>query len=68
MAIKTIDILNVIVFKRHWRNNNADIKTIKDGDYLNDGFKMNFCDGINVLIGGNGVGKTTILKMIYAAT
>ena len=37
MAIKTIDILNVMVFKRHWRNNNADIKTIKDGDYLNDG-------------------------------
>ena len=43
-------------------------KTIKEGDSFNDGFKLNFCDGINVLIGGNGVGKTTILKMIYAAT
>lgn len=68
MAIETIDILNVMVFKRHWRKNNADIKTIKDGDSLDDGFRMNFCDGINVLIGENGVGKTTILKMIYAAT
>ena len=42
-------------------------KTIKEGDSFNDGFKLNFCDGINVLIGENGVGKTTILKMIYAA-
>ncbi len=31
-------------------------------------FYLNFCKGINVLIGENGVGKTTILKMIYAAT
>ncbi len=31
-------------------------------------FYLNVCKGINVLIGENGVGKTTILKMIYAAT
>ncbi len=31
-------------------------------------FYLDFCSGINVLIGENGVGKTTILKMIYAAT
>ncbi len=68
MAIKTIEILNVMVFRRHWRKNNADIKTIKEDDSINDGFKLDFCDGINVLIGENGVGKTTILKMIYAAT
>lgn len=35
---------------------------------LQDAFKLDFCDGINVLIGENGVGKTTLLKMIYAAT
>lgn len=30
-------------------------------------FQLQFCDGINIIIGENGVGKTTILKMIYAA-
>ena len=68
MAIKTIEILNVMVFKRHLRKNNVAFKSIEEGDSFNDGFKMEFCDGINVLIGENGVGKTTILKMIYAAT
>jgi len=70
MAIKSIDILNVMVFQRQWRKNNADcISTpVKDGDTISDGFRLEFCDGINVLIGANGVGKTTILKMIYAAT
>lgn len=68
MAIKTIEILNVMVFKRHWRKNNADFETVKEGDSFNDGFRLDFCDGINVLIGENGVGKTTVLKMIYAAT
>ena len=68
MAIKTIEILNVMVFKRHLRKNNAALKSIEEGDSFNDGFKIEFCDGINVLIGENGVGKTTILKMIYAAT
>ena len=47
--------------------NNADFKSIKEGDSFHDVFKLEFCDGINVLIGENGVGKTTILKMIYAA-
>ncbi len=61
-------ILNVMVFKRHLRKNNVAFKSIEEGDSFNDGFKIEFCDGINVLIGENGVGKTTILKMIYAAT
>jgi len=47
MAIKSIDVLNVLMFQR---------------------LKLDFCDGINVLIGENGVGKTSLLKMIYAAT
>lgn len=70
MAIKSIRVLNVMVFQRQWRNNNGDSKDgkVQSGDTLGDGFKLNFCDGINVLIGENGVGKTTILKMIYAAT
>lgn len=70
MAIKSISILNVMVFQRQWRKNNGDCKEgeIRDGDQLSEGFHLDFCDGINVLIGENGVGKTTILKMIYAAT
>lgn len=51
MAIKSIHILNVMVFQRQ-----------------SDFFHLDFGDGINVLIGENGVGKTTILKMIYVAT
>ena len=70
MAIQSIDILNVMVFRRQWRKNNEDSKKtpVKEGDTISDGFKLKFCDGINVLIGANGVGKTTILKMIYTAT
>ena len=68
MAIKTIEILNVMVFKRHLRKNNVAFRSIEEEDSFNDGFKLEFCDGINVLIGENGVGKTTVLKMIYAAT
>lgn len=63
MAIKTIEVMNVMVFnrKRHKYVNEA-VETYKDS------FKLDFCDGINVIIGENGVGKTTLLKMIYAAT
>lgn len=70
MAIKSIHILNVMVFQRQWRKNNGDCKDgeLKTGDSFSDTFHLDFCDGINVLIGENGVGKTTILKMIYAAT
>jgi energy-coupling factor transporter ATP-binding protein EcfA2 len=28
-------------------------------------FSANFCPGVNVLIGGNGTGKTTLMKVIY---
>lgn len=70
MAIKSIDILNVMVFQRQWRKNSGDCKIgeVKTGDKISDAFHLGFCNGINVLIGENGVGKTTILKMIYAAT
>ena len=70
MAIKSIDILNVLVFRRQARKNNGDCKIgdIKPGDVIGDGFRLEFCDGINVIIGENGVGKTALLKMIYSAT
>jgi len=70
MAIKSISILNVMVFQRQLRHDNGDFKVgeMREGDQISDGFHIDFCDGINVLIGENGVGKTTILKMIYAAT
>ena len=31
-------------------------------------FVTSFCPGVNVLIGENGTGKTTLLKLLYAAT
>ncbi|MCD8129805.1 MAG: AAA family ATPase [Lachnospiraceae bacterium] len=69
MAIKSIEIMNVMIFKRHLRKDNGTyrVKELQNGNTLHDSFRLNFCDGINVLIGENGVGKTTILKMIYAA-
>ncbi len=70
MAIKSIKVLNVMAFQRQWRKNNEDcnIYDIESGDSFCQIFELNFCDGINVLLGENGVGKTTLLKMIYAAT
>ena len=29
--------------------------------------KIPFCEGLNVLVGENGVGKTHIMKLAYAA-
>lgn len=51
MAIKSIEVNNLLVF----------------GQYDKSAFQLEFCDGINVIIGENGVGKTTLLKLIYAA-
>ena len=65
MPIRSIDILNVMVFKRHWRTNNGPEKAEQG---RSDGFHMDFADGVNAILGENGVGKTTLLKMIYAAT
>ena len=57
MAIQSISVNNVMVFEH---------QTTLNGDAGE--FHLDFCGGINVLIGENGVGKTTLLKMIYAAT
>lgn len=70
MAIKSIDIHNVMSFHNQWRKDNEDTKSgdVHEGDQFSNVFHMEFGDGINVIIGENGTGKTTILKMIYAAT
>ena len=43
------------------------ITSVKIKDYLvfKGEFSAEFCPGINVLIGANGTGKTTLLKLIY---
>lgn len=38
---------------------------IKDFLVFTGEFAMDFCPGVNVLIGRNGTGKTTLLKMMY---
>lgn len=56
MAIQSIRIKNVMAFGA---------QKIDDKELP---FELIFCPGINVIIGENGTGKTTVLKMIYAAT
>lgn len=70
MSVKSIRVMNVMAFQNQWRKNNGDPKKgmTAEGDKLHDCFELQFSDGINVLIGENGTGKTTLLKMIYAAT
>ncbi|MEE3487553.1 MAG: AAA family ATPase, partial [Bulleidia sp.] len=60
MPIQSIEIMNVMVFQRYCREDNDAAR--------DEAFHLHFSDGINVLIGENGTGKTTVLKMIYAAT
>lgn len=51
----------MLVFQRGWRVSDKQ-------ERVKDTFSLQFGDGINVLLGQNGTGKTTLLKMIYAAT
>jgi predicted ATPase len=39
---------------------------IKDFLVFKGDFAVDFCPGVNVLIGGNATGKTTLLKVMYA--
>ena len=70
MAIQSIDISDVLVFQRRGEggDGNATATPQKIADGFDGAFHLDFCDGINVIIGENGVGKTSLLKMIYAAT
>ena len=38
---------------------------IKDFLVFKDAFEADFCPGVNVFIGGNATGKTTLLKLLY---
>lgn len=70
MAISYIEVIDILGFQRQMRKNNGDTKAgpLQNGDHFSDAFHLDFSPGINVLIGENGVGKTSLLKMIYAAT
>lgn len=70
MSVKSISVTNVMVFQRQRRRTNDASgvgEPVPEGR-MYDAFELNFSDGINVIIGENGIGKTTLLKMIYAAT
>jgi predicted ATPase len=41
---------------------------IKDFLVFKGEFSVDFCPGVNVIIGGNATGKTTLLKVMYAAS
>ena len=69
MTIKSIDILNVLTFQKQQIKSRKDtVDKFNDTDASDNTFHLKFGDGINVIIGENGVGKTSLLKMIYAAT
>jgi predicted ATP-dependent endonuclease of OLD family len=42
-----------------------DFVEIKDFLMFKGEFKASFCPGVNVLIGGNGTGKTTLMRVLY---
>jgi predicted ATPase len=70
MSIKSIKVANVMAFQRQQRGNKTakNVNDIQGEDTQTGVFELHFSDGINVIIGENGLGKTTLLKMIYAAT
>ncbi len=65
MSIQTFEAVNFLVFKRRDINRQKEIANV--GDIIRDNFHIDFCDGVNIIIGENGVGKTSILRMLYAA-
>mgnify|MGYP000521768991 CR=1 FL=1 len=52
LTIDKLNAINFLVFKRNKFNS----------------FNIDFSKGINIIIGENGTGKTTLLKMLYAAS
>ena len=68
MAIKEIKAKNVLGFKRQCRSKNGYSDNVKGENIVAEAFELQFGNGVNIIIGENGVGKTSILKMIYAAT
>ena len=66
MPVKSITVMNMMVFQNQWRFNNGMPQeySLKEKGHFNEEFQLSFTDGINVIIGENGTGKTTLLKMI----
>lgn len=60
MAIKMIRVKNVMAF--------GSLAIDSSEDRMAGAFQLSFSNGINVILGENGTGKTSLLKMIYAAT
>ena len=58
MSIKKLGCNNILRIRNKLR-----LDKVRDG-----AFEIQFEDGINIFLGENGIGKTSILKMIYAAT
>ncbi|MCD7892187.1 MAG: AAA family ATPase [Erysipelotrichaceae bacterium] len=58
MSITEIKILNILCFQRQYKKNRR---------LENDGISIKFNDGINVILGSTGTGKTSILKLLYAS-
>ena len=67
MSVKSIEIQNVMVFHGKEQNPTNEKPVLKEDGFSNSAFHMNFRDSINVIIGDNGIGKTSVMKMIYAA-
>lgn len=65
MPVKTFQAVDFLVFKRRDREKLRE--STGKRDIMRDSFRIDSCDGINILIGENGVGKTSILRMLYAA-
>ena len=65
--IHLISISDLLVFERSFRK--ASLGIGEDSrEISDDNFTLLFNEGINIVIGENGTGKTSLLKMIYAAT
>ena len=60
MAIQSIRIKNVMAFGCQSQD--------APKNNMGGAFQLSFSSGINVIIGENGTGKTSLLKMLYAAT
>ncbi|WP_217959421.1 AAA family ATPase [Acutalibacter muris] len=65
MAIQTFEAVSFLVFKR--RSVKKQLYAANASGNARSNFHVDFCDGINIVIGENGVGKTSMLRMMYAA-
>ena len=68
MVFRSIDIHNILVFQDHLRvQDNQPGGPRRQELQEPSSFHLDLGEGINVIIGENGVGKTSLLKLLYAA-